>query len=280
MASLSSISSREIREPTFTFDQEKAMQYFFKGGSDCQVGKWNNIQATDQIWERCMESLIDDYARLAGFERRSTHKRYTHFTSTKYVVDRCLEVLYRQKQKGDFKRFFCEHVLTNPAQIKNRLARFIARMDLNEDAQYTCLVASSYTHSIVDCSLIVEKILHPSPTFQNDDYASKSAYLKHKVKRTVELDIVLDKNTIYDSPRYCHLPERICIIDRTFNAECESIIAVQGLRDAIQASMKKAFSEKVGQIRSTERRKELVGGLAVLTAIVAIGLFLSAYNSK
>lgn len=37
MASLSSISIREIREPAFTFDQEKAMQCFFNGSKVSQI---------------------------------------------------------------------------------------------------------------------------------------------------------------------------------------------------------------------------------------------------
>ncbi len=279
MSAASSINRLGYREctfpesapPQFTRSQQMAMSQFFERRLEKSVECWNPISSEDPIWERCISILITHYKRSISCG-----------STTMGIASIAMEVLNQQKEKGNLKQFFREHVLTSPGTIQKNIYAFINKINLNQDAQYTCLIPSN-PHCIVNCKLLTENLNYSFVKSPSDTYATKSQILKGRLQCINEIDLLLNYTFEEKTVLFKQTPLRKVSIRENFSAECDCSIILplnrKSLKNSIKSSVKKAFSAKVIELYAPIKRKQLIVHTAFTAAIaLTVILFVKRYR--
>lgn len=247
-------SSLPLQPPPYlTSAQESAMSAFFERRLARTVNNWNIIPATHSLWERCISILIEEY-----------QERISLPSSAGYIAKKAAEVLTREKNKRDVKRFFCEHLITSRMQMKIELISLIRRMDLNQYARYMCLIPSD-PDCIVDCSFKMQETAQaPSIPFE---------------QVTEEISLLLDDTSSHEgNPSVNQIPQKTYISRPHLHVECETSIVLPSRFGYMEKSILKAkkvtLLKKMDKIALEKERQDLERTAAILTTVVVGALVL------
>ena len=244
----------------FTQDQEKAMTHFFSPSfRDKKITNWNALSSEDPIWKKCLSYIASDYKIYLRFD-----------SSSSGIAQKALDILTQLKQEKNLKRFFCEHVLTRPIQIQDRVYRFIGRMRLNTDGQYFCLVPSNIS-CIVEFNALTPLSLFYTPQMESAQYYAQSLLMKRQLEYIREFDLLLDGTLEEEVASLTNEPH----CEKVFSALCESSIllpdSIDSIRRSIAATIRGTFTEKAKELNSSVQRKRWILG-TTLVATFAIGV--------
>jgi hypothetical protein len=191
-------------------------------------------------------------------------------SSSHSIAEKALVILTQLKQVKNLKRFFCEHVLTRPVQIQDRVYHFIGRMRLNTDGQYFCLVPSN-TSFMVECNALTSFSLFYTPQMEATEYSAQSLLMKRQLEYLGEFDLLLETALEDESAGSASEPQR----EKIFNALCEFSILlpdnIDSVRRSIATTIRSAFTEKAKELNSSVQRKRWILG-TTLVATFAIGV--------
>lgn len=132
-------------EKSFTPSQHNAMRIFFeKYGLD--LSNLNNIDAVDQIWEQCIDHLINHY-------NEKLKEAQLNF-NIKQTSKRTINLLESAKKLNNLKEFFQNHVITSVNELHERAVKFAQDIELYQKKRYTCLIPSN-TECYVDFQMLI-----------------------------------------------------------------------------------------------------------------------------
>lgn len=244
----------------FTLDQEKAMTHFFSPNFRVEkITDWNALSDEDPIWKKCLSLIVSDYRIHLDF----------HSTS-RSMAQKAIAILTQLKQEKNLKRFFCEHVLTRPVQIQDRIYQFIGRMRLNTDGQYFCLVPSNMS-CMVEFNALTPFSLFYTPQMESAQYYAQSLLMKRQLEYIKEFDLLLDATLEEEGAGLTNQPQR----EKIFSALCEFSIllpdSIDNVRKSIAATIRSTFTEKAIELNGSVQRKRWILS-ATLVATLAIGV--------